>query len=57
MFEAACSHRVAALPASQGLSTQQIIDRLVATTGDLGVPRRDPLYGDGRATAARAVTG
>ncbi len=48
---------VAALLAGQGLSNQQIVDRLKTTSDDLGLPGRDLLYGYGRVNAARAVSG
>ena len=48
---------VAALLASKGLDNASIVDCLVRTTDDLGVPGRDAIYGYGRVNAARAVAG
>jgi subtilisin family serine protease len=48
---------VAALLAGRGLSNAQIVDRLKTTSEDLGLPGRDALYGYGRVSAARAVSG
>ena len=47
---------VAALLASKGLTNQQIVDCLLRTSDDLGIPGRDPIYGYGRVNAFRAVT-
>lgn len=46
---------VAALLVAQGLTNQQVVDRLKATATDLGVPGRDGVYGYGLVNAARAV--
>ncbi|HVL32860.1 MAG TPA: S8 family peptidase [Actinomycetota bacterium] len=46
---------VAALLSAQGLTNQQIVDRLRTTSDDLGSPGYDPVYGYGRINAARAV--
>lgn len=48
---------VAALLAAQGRTNAQIVDVLKATSDDLGLPGRDPVYGYGRVNAARAVAG
>lgn len=47
---------VAALLASKGLSSAAIVDCLLKTADDLGVPGHDPVYGHGRVNAARAVS-
>ncbi len=46
---------VAALLAGRGLTNQQIVDCIKASTDDLGAPGRDPIYGFGRVNAANAV--
>jgi len=48
---------VAALLASQGLSNEEIVERILATADDLGAPGKDPIYGAGRVNALKAVTG
>lgn len=48
---------VAALLVSRGLSNAEIVDRILATTEDLGVPGRDPIFGNGLVDALAAVTG
>lgn len=47
---------VAALLFAQGLTNQQVVDRLKATSDDLGAPGYDGVYGWGRINACRAVT-
>lgn len=47
---------IAALLFAQGLSNQQVVERIKATSDDLGTPGYDPVYGWGRANACRAVT-
>jgi subtilisin family serine protease len=47
---------VAALLAAKGDTNQQIVNCIIATTDDLGVPGRDPLFGYGRLNAQRAAT-
>jgi serine protease len=47
---------VAALLFAQGLTNQQVVDRLKATSDDLGAPGYDAAYGWGRINACRAVT-
>lgn len=47
----------AAVLLSAGLSPQQVVDRLLATADDLGVPGRDSTFGAGRVNLARAVEG
>ena len=47
---------VAALLASQGLGAGQIVDCLLSSADDLGVPGHDPVFGAGRLNAASAVT-
>jgi subtilisin family serine protease len=47
----------AALLRSLGLSAQETVDRLLATTKDLGVPGKDHVYGHGRLDVAHAVAG
>lgn len=46
---------VAALLVQKGLTNTQIVERLISTATDLGVPGRDPVYGYGEVNAARAV--
>lgn len=46
---------VAALLAQRGLTNVQIVQRILSTTTDLGVPGRDPVYGYGEVDAARAL--
>lgn len=46
---------VAALLAARGRTNAQIVEALKATSDDLGLPGRDPVYGYGRVNAARAV--
>ena len=46
---------VAALLASMGLDNEQIVDTILSTAKDLGVPGRDPRFGYGRVDAAAAV--
>ena len=46
---------VAALLVGLGLTNEEVVDRLLTTADDLGVPGRDPLYGWGRVNARRAV--
>jgi subtilisin family serine protease len=48
---------VAGLLAGKGLGNQAIVDCVLRTSDDLGVPGRDPVYGYGRVNANRAVTG
>ena len=47
---------VAALLASKGLGQQAIIECLISTADDLGLPGRDPVFGYGRVDAAAAVS-
>lgn len=47
---------IAALLFAQGLTNQQVVDRIKATSDDLGTPGYDPVYGWGRVNACRAVT-
>ncbi len=46
---------LAGLLAGEGLSNEEIRDRLVSSTVDLGPPGRDPYFGTGRIDAARAL--
>lgn len=46
---------LAGLLADRGLSNQQIRDRIVSSTVDLGPDGRDPYFGAGRMDAARAL--
>jgi subtilisin family serine protease len=46
---------VAALLASQGLVGKQIVQRILATSRDLGSPGRDPVYGYGLVDAGAAT--
>lgn len=46
---------VAALLASQGLRGEEIVERILSTTTDLGVPGHDPVFGYGLVDAAAAV--
>lgn len=46
---------VAALLAARGMTNQQIVSRLLATSTDLGAPGPDPVYGSGEIDALRAV--
>ena len=48
---------VAGLLAAKGLTNQEIVDCLLSTTDDLGVPGRDSVFGYGRVNALKAVTG
>lgn len=48
---------VAGLLAAKGLGNQAIMNCLIRTTDDLGVPGRDPIFGHGRVNAAKAVSG
>jgi serine protease len=47
---------VAALLAAKGLTNKAIMDCIIKTTDDLGMPGRDPVYGYGRVNALKAVT-
>lgn len=47
---------VAALLVQKGLKGQEVVDCILKTAADLGVPGRDPIYGYGRLDAYRAVT-
>lgn len=40
-----------------GYGKQQAIERLLATSDDLGIPGKDPVFGSGRLNLARAVEG
>ena len=46
---------VAALLSARGLTNAQIVQRLLSTCQDLGLPGRDGVYGYGEVDAARAV--
>ena len=56
-FAAPFVSAVAALLFARGLSVQQVHDRLLHCTTDLGLPGRDPVYGYGEVDAVAAVTG
>jgi subtilisin family serine protease len=47
---------VAALLASEGLSNDAIVQCLLISSDDLGLPGWDPLYGHGRLNALEAVS-
>ena len=46
---------LAALLVGEGFSKQEVRDRIVSSTVDLGAPGRDPYFGTGRTDAARAL--
>ncbi|HEX9815950.1 MAG TPA: S8 family serine peptidase [Candidatus Thermoplasmatota archaeon] len=47
---------VAAMLLEQGLTNEQVVDRILHTADDLGEPGRDAIFGWGRLNALRAVT-
>lgn len=47
----------AALLLAKGLAPQQVVDRLLSTSVDLGAPGYDPVFGAGRLDVAAAVGG
>lgn len=48
---------VAGLLAAKGFSNEQIVNCIISTTDDLGIPGRDSIYGYGRVNAYKAATG